>query len=152
MSRIHCPECGFQNLEAASYCAKCGAYLLYDDPGQVTMSFTPGRDDDAGLAAGEVPADGRAILVRLGGRAIETFTVTAARVTIGRSPDCDIFLDDVTVSRLHAVLECGGDGCRLADNESLNGTFLNRRRVEEARLRDADEVQIGKYRLTFIDR
>ncbi|MFQ5426658.1 MAG: FHA domain-containing protein [Gaiellales bacterium] len=152
MTRIHCPECGFQNLEAASYCAKCGAYLLYDDPGQATMSFTPGRTDEAVAGSGDIPVEGTAILIRLGGRPVETFSIREERVTIGRSPDCDIFLDDVTVSRLHAVLEHEGAGCRLEDKDSLNGTFLNRRRVDTARLRDADEIQIGKYRLTFIDR
>ena len=151
MTRIHCPECGFQNLEAASYCAKCGAYLLYEEPGQSTMSFTPGTDDgDSDLA--DVTVEGTAIVVRLGGRPIETFGVEEETITVGRSPDCDVFLDDVTVSRVHAILEKRDDGFYVEDQNSLNGTFLNRRRVDKARLRDTDEMQIGKYRLTFFDR
>jgi pSer/pThr/pTyr-binding forkhead associated (FHA) protein len=151
LTRIHCPECGFQNLEAASYCAKCGAYLLYEEPGQSTISFTPGTDDgDSDLA--DVTVEGAAIVVRLGGRPIETFGVEEETITVGRSPDCDVFLDDVTVSRVHAILEKRDDGFYVEDQNSLNGTFLNRRRVDKARLRDTDEMQIGKYRLTFFDR
>jgi pSer/pThr/pTyr-binding forkhead associated (FHA) protein len=73
-------------------------------------------------------------------------------MTVGRSPDCDVFLDDVTVSRLHAVLVREGRAVFVEDQNSLNGTYINRRRVDRARLADADEMQIGKYRLTFLDR
>ena len=71
-------------------------------------------------------------------------------MTIGRSPECDVFLDDVTVSRRHAVLIHDGPRFVLQDQGSLNGTFLNRSRIESAELADGDEVQIGKYRLTFL--
>jgi pSer/pThr/pTyr-binding forkhead associated (FHA) protein len=74
------------------------------------------------------------------------------RLTIGRSPDSDIFLDDVTVSRRHAVLAREGAGFSIEDLGSLNGTFVNRRRVDAQRLEDGDEVQVGKYRLTFLER
>lgn len=151
LTLIHCSECGFQNLEAASYCAKCGAYLLYEDPGQSTMSFTPGTDDDES-DLGDVTVEGTAIVVHLGGRPIETFGMQEGTATVGRSPDCDIFLDDVTVSRVHAVVERRDDGFYVEDQNSLNGTFLNRKRVDKARLQDTDEMQIGKYRLTFFDR
>jgi pSer/pThr/pTyr-binding forkhead associated (FHA) protein len=71
---------------------------------------------------------------------------------IGRSPDCEIFLDDVTVSRKHATISRRGDQVTIEDQGSLNGTFVNRRRVESAPLDDGDELQIGKYRLTFLSR
>jgi pSer/pThr/pTyr-binding forkhead associated (FHA) protein len=75
------------------------------------------------------------------------------RTTIGRSPDCEVFLDDVTVSRKHAVLARTGDRFEVEDLGSLNGTFLNRKRIEKkAPLEDGDELQIGKYRLTFLQR
>ena len=96
--------------------------------------------------------DGPALVVRSGGgRAGEHFTPQSERTTIGRSPDCDIFLDDVTVSRKHAVL-AEQDGAFLIEDEgSLNGTFVNRKRIESpTRLETGDEVQIGKYRLSFI--
>jgi pSer/pThr/pTyr-binding forkhead associated (FHA) protein len=72
--------------------------------------------------------------------------------TIGRSPDCDIFLDDVTVSRRHAVLRRRDGAFVIEDQGSLNGTFVNRHRIESAELTDGDELQIGKYRLTFLQK
>ena len=87
-----------------------------------------------------------------GGRAGETFTPQGERTTIGRSPDCPVFLDDVTVSRKHAVLVERDGRWFVEDQGSLNGTFVNRRRVESAELSDGDELQIGKYRLTFLAR
>jgi pSer/pThr/pTyr-binding forkhead associated (FHA) protein len=87
-----------------------------------------------------------------GGRAGESFFPSGERTLIGRSPDCDVFLDDVTVSRRHAELTSSGDRFTITDLGSLNGTFVNRSRIESAELEDDDEVQIGKYRLTFLQR
>ena len=82
----------------------------------------------------------------------ETYPLEKAQTTIGRSPDCDIFLDDVTVSRRHAVVGRGDAGFTIEDLGSLNGTFLNRSRIERGGLDNGDEVQIGKYRLIFLAR
>ena len=87
-----------------------------------------------------------------GGRAGETFPLEGERMTVGRRPDCDIFLDDVTVSRDHAVIVARGDEHYLDDLGSLNGTYVNRRRIESHRLSDGDELQIGKYKLAFLSR
>jgi pSer/pThr/pTyr-binding forkhead associated (FHA) protein len=86
-----------------------------------------------------------------GGRTGEIFPLDG-ETTIGRSPDCGIFLDDVTVSRKHAVLIERDNGFFIEDQGSLNGTFVNRKRVESALLDDGDELQVGKYRLTFFGR
>jgi pSer/pThr/pTyr-binding forkhead associated (FHA) protein len=86
-----------------------------------------------------------------GGRTGETFRPRGERTRIGRSPDCDIFLDDVTVSRNHAVLIERDGTFVVEDQGSLNGTFVNRRRIDSAALENGDEVQIGKYRLTFVE-
>ena len=153
MSHVYCPECGFQNPEAANYCSRCGALLVKDEGGaDTTMTFTPEEgDDDTGVTFDEVGIKGPALVVRSGGgRAGETFHPQGDRTTIGRSPDCGIFLDDVTVSRRHAVLLQRDSEFFIEDQGSLNGTFLNRHRIESARLEDGDEVQIGKYRLTFL--
>jgi pSer/pThr/pTyr-binding forkhead associated (FHA) protein len=152
MSHIYCPECGFQNPEAANYCAKCGALLVKEESGETTMTFTPEESEEQGQPVLEdLGIKGPALVVRSGGgRAGETFTLDGERTTIGRSPDCEIFLDDVTVSRKHAVLERKGDALKIEDLGSLNGTFLNRKRIESADLSDGDELQIGKYRLTFL--
>jgi hypothetical protein len=155
VSHVYCPECGFQNPETANYCSRCGVLLVHDDPGsETTMTYTPGdANDEAATALEDLGVKGPALVVRAGGgRAGETFYPSGERTLIGRSPDCDIFLDDVTVSRKHAVL-VERDGAYYAEDQgSLNGTFLNRRRIESARLEDGDELQIGKYRLTFFQR
>ena len=152
MSHIYCPECGFQNPEAANFCARCGAHLVRADESETTMSFTPEEAEEDGLGLPE-GVDGPALIVRAGGgRAGETFVLEQDRVTIGRSPDCEIFLDDVTVSRKHAVVGRSDDRFTIADEGSLNGTFVNKRRVESAELENGDEIQVGKYRMTFLSR
>ncbi len=151
---VHCPECGFQNPEAANYCSKCGALLIKVEPGgSTTMTYAP-EDvvDDEGEPLSELRIEGTALVVRSGGgRAGETFPLDGDRVEIGRSPDAPVFLDDVTVSRSHAMLVRDDVGYTIEDAGSLNGTYVNRRRVEKAKLEDGDEVQIGKYRLTFLE-
>jgi pSer/pThr/pTyr-binding forkhead associated (FHA) protein len=154
VSNIYCQECGFLNPEAANYCARCGALLVKEDGGtEATQTFTAEEGDDAPADALEdLGITGPALVVRSGGgRAGETFH-PEGETTIGRSPDCGIFLDDVTVSRKHAVVSERDGAFLVEDQGSLNGTFVNRKRVESAHLEDGDELQIGKYRLTFLNR
>jgi pSer/pThr/pTyr-binding forkhead associated (FHA) protein len=153
VSHIYCAECGFQNSEAANYCARCGAMLEREaNEAETTLSYTPeSLMDDAG--PGVEGVDGPALVVRSGGgRSGEVFELQRQRTSVGRSPDCDIFLDDVTVSRSHAVIAQEGGRFTIEDLGSLNGTFLNRHRIERAQLTDDDEVQIGKYRFVFLAR
>ena len=91
MTQVHCPECGFRNLEAARYCEKCGTLLIPDEGGsETTMSMQPGRDEES--VAGVSRAEGMAIIVRSGGgRGGEAYVLERDRLTIGRSPDADIF-------------------------------------------------------------
>ena len=154
MSHVYCAECGFQNPEAANYCSKCGARLHKDESGEQTMTFAADElAEDGDVTLGEVKGKGPALVVRSGGgRAGESFFPSGERTLVGRSPECDIFLDDVTVSRRHAEITRAGDSFTITDLGSLNGTFVNRRRIESAELQDDDEVQIGKYRLTFLRR
>jgi pSer/pThr/pTyr-binding forkhead associated (FHA) protein len=149
----HCPECGFQNPETANYCSKCGTLLIREETPHQTVSFVPEEDaDEEGITLTDIRIEGKALVVRSGGgRAGETFSLDSERMMIGRSPECDIFLDDVTVSRRHALVTRNDHGSTIEDLGSLNGTYVNRRRVENAQLEDGDEVQIGKYRLTFLD-
>lgn len=152
MSHVYCPQCGFQNPEANNFCAKCGALLVLEEDGaETTLALTPGEVEEARNDLGDLGIKGPALVVRSGGGlAGEVFSAAGERTTIGRSPDCDVFLDDVTVSRRHAILIHEGPRFLLQDQGSLNGTFLNRHRIESAELADGDEVQIGKYRLTFL--
>jgi FHA domain-containing protein/zinc ribbon protein len=155
VSHVYCPECGFQNPAAANYCSKCGALLVKEEEtSDQTMTYSLEELESGELAPlEELGMEGPALVVRAGGgRAGEHFAPQGERTTIGRSPDCDIFLDDVTVSRRHAVLIQREGEYFIEDQGSLNGTFLNRSRIESSRLDDGDELQIGKYRLTFLSK
>src|SRR5947207_12332309 len=141
MPHVYCPECGFQNPECANFCGKCGSALVKADEGETTMTFTAEEADD-GLhdILDDVAEHGPALVVRSGGgRSGETFHPQGERTTIGRSPDCGVFLDDVTVSRRHAVLVQRDGRFAIEDQGSLNGTFVNRKRVDSSELSDGDE-------------
>jgi hypothetical protein len=157
---LHCTECGFVNDEVANYCQRCGA-LLSRGEGTGAASGAGGdpvtatyRIDDAGelvpIELVQGTANGPALVIRAGGgRVGESFAVDRERMSIGRRPDAEVFLDDVTVSRDHALLISRGEQWYLDDCGSLNGTYVNRSRIESQRLEEGDEVQIGKYKLTF---
>jgi FHA domain-containing protein/zinc ribbon protein len=151
----HCPECGFVNPEGASYCSKCGAFLgTGERPAEPTTTTTYRVGETGELEPVElqevVAAGAAALVIRSGGgRTGESFSLRGERISVGRRPDSDVFLDDVTVSRDHATLVRRGADYWLDDCGSLNGTYVNRRRVESQRLEDGDELQIGKYKLTY---
>jgi pSer/pThr/pTyr-binding forkhead associated (FHA) protein len=152
----HCPECGFANADGANYCQRCGAFMAQSEPppGATTASYKVAENDEPdGTEMRELPARGRALVIRSGGgRAGESFALGRDRLTVGRRPDSDIFLDDVTVSRDHAILVRRGEDYYLDDCGSLNGTYVNRRRIESHHLADGDELQIGKYKLAYLSR
>ena len=155
----HCPECGFVVTEGANYCAKCGAYLGAPEPARTEDATTATYviDESTGelrpVDVGDVAAEAGALVIRSGGgRVGQSFPLHGERMTIGRSPDAEVFLDDVTVSRDHAVLVRRSGAWFLDDSGSLNGTYVNRRRIESHRLEDGDELQIGKYKLTYLAR
>ena len=151
---LHCPECGFSNDEGANYCQRCGAFLATSDPppGTTTATYKIGETGELEeVELGDVVARGAALVIRAGGgRSGESFPLEGERLTIGRRPDSDIFLDDVTVSRRHAEFYRRGAFFTVRDVGSLNGTYVNRERIEEAQLTGGDEVQIGKFRLLFL--
>jgi hypothetical protein len=153
---LHCPECGFTNGEGANYCQRCGAFLAQPDQpaGTTTATYKVGETgelEEVGLD--DVVARGAALVIRAGGgRSGESFALEGARLTIGRRPDSDVFLDDVTVSRDHALLVRRNGDYYLDDCGSLNGTYVNRHRIESHQLTDGDELQIGKYKLAFFSR
>jgi hypothetical protein len=152
VSHVYCSECGFQNPEAANYCARCGALLDKEDAAEATVAI-PADELLQDSLVGVEGLEGPTLVVRSGGgRQGEHFVPRGERTTIGRSPDCDVFLDDVTVSRNHAVLMERGGRHVIEDQGSLNGTYVNRRRVDSAELADGDELQIGKYRLIFLSK
>ena len=149
-----CPECGFANGEGANFCQRCGASLRAET-GEAGDSVTATyRIDESGelvpVELGDVTARGPALVVRAGGgRVGESFPIEGERMSIGRRPDSAVFLDDITVSRDHALLIRRGDDWHLDDCGSLNGTYVNRERIESHRLEEGDELQIGKYKLSY---
>ena len=154
-----CRSCGHENPEDNRFCASCGASLA-ESPGEVTSTIAIGTSapeaEESTGAGGVDPASldalapGTALLVvARGPNAGSRFLLDADVTTVGRHPDSDIFLDDVTVSRRHAQFRRTDDGFVVADVGSLNGTYVNSDRIDDARLHPNDEVQIGKYRLMF---
>ena len=153
---MHCPECGFANAEGANYCQKCGASLAgaARSSGETTEAY---QVDETGelrpVDLEHVSGEGATLAIRSGGgRTGEVFSVAGERMTIGRSPEAEVFLDDVTVSRNHALLVRRRDGLYIDDLGSLNGTYVNRRRIESHLLQNGDELQVGKYKLTYLEK
>jgi len=155
---IHCPECGFTNADGANYCQRCGAFLGGGEQrGNEPQTATYRIDETGELVPVDVDSvvahQGAALVIRAGGgRVGESFALSGDRMTIGRRPDSDVFLDDVTVSRDHALLVRRGRDFYLDDLGSLNGTYVNRQRIDSHRLEDGDELQVGKYKLTYLSR
>jgi pSer/pThr/pTyr-binding forkhead associated (FHA) protein len=149
---VYCTRCGHPNKDDARFCANCGAPLHED----TTIGITPVEIEDEAAEdfpfPGEQLEQGQALLlVKRGQNAGSTFLIDADTTSIGRNPSSDVFLDDVTVSRRHAELRRVDGRFELRDLGSLNGTYVNRKRVDAIVLRSGDEVQIGKFKLAFFE-
>jgi FHA domain/zinc-ribbon domain len=164
MPSVYCARCGEPNPEAARFCSQCGTPLVRgqgEGGAETTSVFSVsggeapetefGEDSVTDAATLDALPSGTALLVvRRGPNAGSRFLLDSDLTLIGRHPDSDIFLDDVTVSRRHAEFYRQGGRFTVRDVGSLNGTYVNRERIEQAELTGGDEVQVGKFRLVFL--
>jgi len=161
----YCSQCGSQNAENAKFCSQCGTPLAPPAgdplPNDATATVTFGApaksdsDERASLNAADaaavdaLPAGSALLVVQRGPGAGSRYLLDTELSTVGRHPESDIFLDDITVSRRHVEFRREEKTFRVHDVGSLNGTYLNGDRVDDAELQNGDEVRIGKFRLVF---
>ena len=168
MPSVYCTQCGHANPDDARFCSNCGTPLsrsvpppVMGEPGDSTSTISLGAVDAVeGEPGDELPPDQSGVealppntallVVKRGPNAGSRFLLDSDSTTAGRHPESDIFLDDVTVSRRHAEFYRRGPQFTVRDVGSLNGTYVNRERIDEAGLSGGDEVQIGKFRLVFL--
>jgi len=153
VSEVFCNNCGHRNPLGSNFCSSCGETLDRGPDESSTVTFqidsVPGSEE---LAVDlDDMSSGGIMVVKRGPNAGSRFSLDKDLVSAGRHPDSDIFLDDITVSRRHAEIVRSGDDYRVRDVGSLNGTYLNRERIEDAPLRNGDELQIGKFKLVFFE-
>lgn len=159
MTPIFCNRCGHRNPEGSNFCSSCGAVLERLPAGDLaatTIKLTPVEasgevgDEEITVSFDDHPAGIGLLVVKRGPNAGSRFALSDRITTIGRHPDSDIFLDDVTVSRRHAEVSHADGRFTVTDAGSLNGTYLNRERIDKADIHSGDELQIGKFRLVFL--
>ncbi len=155
---VFCNQCGHRNPPGSAFCSSCGSALDSLDDRTITLSTVdplqdaPGTDDDIVVPVGELPGGVAVLIVRAGAQAGARFPLEQGVTSLGRHPDSEISLDDITVSRRHAEIERTPDGYVVSDAGSLNGTYVNQERIERLLLRHGDELQVGKFRLVFFER
>lgn len=151
---VFCNNCGHRNPAESNFCSSCGAPLVPST--DTTISFLPEDssgdlvDEEVTIGADDLAEDMGVLVVKRGPDAGARFVLTGEVTRAGRHPDSEIFLDDVTVSRRHAEFRREANHYLVVDVGSLNGTYLNRERIEAAILKGGDEVQIGKFKLVFL--
>jgi hypothetical protein len=154
LQRMVCARCGHANPAEARFCSSCGAPLAGDENTDTTLTLSAVEaadlEDELERYLEGLPPGVGLLVVRHGPETGSSYRLETASTAIGRHPESGIFLDDITVSRRHVLLEKDAEGYLLRDVGSLNGTYVNRERVDEARLKHGDEVQIGRYRLSFV--
>ncbi len=148
---MQCRHCGHENEGGANYCSSCGEPL--DEDTTVALDLIEDRrtlEHEMGEVLADLEEGVGMLVVRRGPNAGSTFVLDAEETSVGRHPDSDIFLDDVTVSRRHARITRSPNGYEVSDAGSLNGTYVDHERVEKTSLRDMHELQVGRFVLTFV--
>jgi pSer/pThr/pTyr-binding forkhead associated (FHA) protein len=152
-----CHKCGHRNPSDAIFCASCGAPLEVDGDRTVVLARVdplqdaPGPQDNLIVDLDALPRGAATLMVRSGAQAGDRFALSSPITRLGRHPDSEIMLDDISVSRRHAEIERRGHEYVIRDAGSLNGTYLNQQRVDSMVLHQGDEVQVGRFRLLFLE-
>ncbi len=155
MAYVFCNQCGHRNPPESGFCSSCGGVLDLIDDHTITIAKVdplqdaPGADDEVVVNLGDLSTTSASLVVRNGPQAGVALTIDSDVTRLGRAADCEISLDDITVSRWHAELLRDGDDYRVRDAGSLNGTYVNGERIDEAPLHQGDELQVGKFRMVF---
>lgn len=149
---IVCSQCRTENPRASQFCCRCGEKLTSNLESTIRFAEPIDVGEDEKIDLEQLAAEGPLLVIIKGIGVGQTFQVGATDILIGRDPESDIFMDDITVSRKHALIKHGDEGLNIIDTGSLNGTYLNNDRVDEGRLLHGDEIQIGKFRMVFLDR
>jgi pSer/pThr/pTyr-binding forkhead associated (FHA) protein len=155
---VFCNHCGHRNPPDSSFCSSCGSPLDVQGDRTITLSpvdplqEAPGAEDDVVVPIAELPTDTAVLIVRSGAQAGDRFALGDGTIRLGRHPDSEIMLDDITVSRRHASITRTADGYVVTDAGSLNGTYVNQERIDETLLHHGDELQVGKFRLVLFER
>jgi pSer/pThr/pTyr-binding forkhead associated (FHA) protein len=148
-----CNRCGNRNPEGSNFCSTCGAVLIDATTGVAlgpVEASGEAVDEDVVVEVEDVPSGTGLLVVKRGPNAGSRFLLSQEVTSVGRGLESDIFLDDITVSRRHAEIRATDEGFVVKDVGSLNGTYLNRERIEEAKIGNGDELQVGKFRLVFL--
>ncbi len=154
MGAVFCHNCGHRNPEGVNFCSSCGHALLSDgDDATITLHQTDDTETEehADVTLVEVPHGAGVLVVTRGPNIGSRYLLEDKVVRAGRHPESDIFLDDITVSRRHVeIAPAEGGAYTIRDVGSLNGTYVNRERIDEVKLAPGDEVQIGKFKLVYL--
>lgn len=157
-SYVFCNHCGHRNPPGSAFCSSCGSPLDSLDDRTINLTRVDplqdasGPDDDLVVPVGELPVETGVLIVRAGAQAGDRFSLDSDTTRLGRHPDSEISLDDITVSRRHVDIHRTADGYMVVDAGSLNGTYVNQERIDRILLRHGDELQVGKFRLVFFER
>jgi pSer/pThr/pTyr-binding forkhead associated (FHA) protein len=149
---MNCYKCGEKNDHNAKICGSCGAELRKDSDADTTMALSPVDVEKELEELNLGSSDGPVLVVQKGPFVGQAFNLAKSDISLGRDPGSDIFLDDITVSRNHATISILDGGVSISDTGSLNGTYVNQQIVETPTLLSSnDEIQIGKFKLVFIE-
>lgn len=157
MSYVFCNRCGHRNPPVSAFCSSCGTVLDIKEDHTVVLAKVdplqdaPGSQDNVVVDLDDIKSGTAILVIRSGEDEGQYFVLDSSVVTIGRHADSSIVLDDITVSRRHSEIHHADNRYVVRDAGSLNGTYVNNRRIEAVEMMQGDELQIGKYHLVFLE-